>query len=496
MIDCEEPPATCHECPHSRARNIAVDHGGEGRAGRGTTGSARESRVPGWRVTVTRMSSADAAWLGIDAPDNLMMVTAVLRLQGPIDWTLFADVVQERIVARYPTFRQRALRSAGLLRQSVWSDDPDFDLAAHVVPGVLTAGSESELADVISDLLGTPLDMTRSPWQFHQVDGPMGSSTIVARLHHCIADGIALATVLLSLTDAADDTLDGTRADAREGARADAREDARADPRDGTPAQAAPLHRVWGGVRLGCGVVLTGLRVLAFRPDPRTCLHARLGTRKRAAWTRPIELDRLKDISRSHGVTLNDVALAVTAGALRRYLLAQGESARDLRIFMPVNLRPQQAAVSTKLGNRFGLVFLSLPISQGDPVRRLRAVHERSRRLKAGRQAAATFVLLRAVGLAPRWAQRLSARLLGARSSAVVTNVRGPGKPVTLAGAPVDGVLFWVPQTGSVGLGISILSYAGTVTVGIAADRNVVDQPSQLADAMEAEIAELEKRLG
>jgi diacylglycerol O-acyltransferase len=442
-------------------------------------------------VTVTRMAGADAAWLGIDAPDNLMMVTAVLRLDGRLDWARFAEVVQARIVGRYPTFRRRALRAAGPLGQSVWSDDPDFDLRAHVVPGALEADSESDLARVVSELLATPLDMTRPPWQFHLVEGPMGSSTVVARLHHCIADGIALAGVLLSLTDDS-----GGPHDTHVLGKPDGPDSAGADSQAATRPKLPPLQHIWRGVRLVACVLVTGLRVLTFPRDARTSLHARLGTRKAAAWTRPIALDRVKDIGRVHGVTLNDVVLAVTAGALRRYLLARGEAAADLRIFIPVNVRPVKAKVSTKLGNRFGVLFLSLPISQADPECRLRAVHERTSRLKAGQQAAATYALLRMVGVAPRWGQRLSARLLGAKSSAVVTNVRGPSQPVTLAGAPVDGVLFWVPQTGSVGLGVSILSYAGTVTIGIAADRNVVGDPSELADAMEAEVADLENRLG
>jgi diacylglycerol O-acyltransferase len=449
-------------------------------------------------VTAIRMASADAAWLGIDAPDNFMMVTAVLRLHGPVDWVRFADLVQQRVVARYPTFRQRALRAAGPLGQSVWSDDVHFDLAEHVVPGALTADTESDLADVVSDLLGTPLDMTRSPWQFHLVNGPMGHSTVVARLHHCIADGIALASVLLSLTDdtATDDTAtDDTAADdtATDGTAADDIAGVAFGEEPG--ADAGPLRRVWSGARLGFAVVITGLRILTFSRDPRTCLHARLGSRKGAAWTRPIDLDRVKDIGRAYGVTLNDVLLAAVAGALRRHLLAHGEPPHDLRIFMPVNIRPPKSPVSAALGNRFGLAFLSLPISQGDPERRVRAVHEHTRRLKAGQQAVATFAMLRVVGMAPRWAQRLSVRLLAAKSSAVVTNVRGPSQPVTFAGAPLDGLMFWVPQTGSVGLGVSILSYAGTVTVGIAADRNVIGEPSDLAAAVEAEVADLEERL-
>jgi WS/DGAT/MGAT family acyltransferase len=344
------------------------------------------------------------------------------------------------------------------------------------------AATESELADVVSDLLGAPLDMTRPPWQFHLVDGPSGNSTVVVRMHHCIADGIALASVLLSLTDDTEQAVANFA-------------DAAGSSTNNESGGNAVLRRLGTGLRVGIGVIATGARVLTLPRDPRTCLHAPLGIRKGAAWTQPIELDRLKAIGRAYGVTVNDVALAVTAGALRSYLLPRGQAARDLRIFFPVNVRPPNKPVATVLGNRFGLIFLSLPISVADPDRRVRLVHERTRRLKAGQQAAATFVLLRAIGLAPRWAQRISARLLGTKSSAVITNVQGSSRPLTLAGAPLDSVVFWVPQTGSVGLGVSILSYAGKVTVGVAADRNVIGDPSDLADAMEAEVAELENRL-
>jgi diacylglycerol O-acyltransferase / wax synthase len=479
-------------------------------------------------VTLTRMSDADAAWLGMDAPDNLMMVTGVLRLQGRVDWSRLAEVVQQRMVARYPAFGRRAMPATSPFEQPVWSDDPEFALGDHLVHSALVTDTESGLADFISELLGTPLDMTRSPWQFHLIDGPTGDSTVVARLHHCIADGIALATVLLSLTDSTDstDSTDTTDSTDSTDSTADPAPGAADHPLPGTrPSSASPrrpgivrrvedgasdvaavtgveigagvhpLRRAWSATSFGIGVVATGLRILFAARDPRTRLGVRLGSRKGAAWTRPLELDRLKDVSRALGVTLNDVLLAITAGALRRHLLANGERPHDLRIFMPVNLRPPGEPVPASLGNRFGLVFLSLPISVADAVERVRAVHERTRRLKAGREAAATFALMSIVGAVPVWGHRLAARVLGAKSSAIVTNVPGPRQPVSLAGAHVDRLMFWVPQAGSVGLGVSILSYAGTVTVGIAADRNVIEDPAELRDAVEAEVAELENRL-
>jgi hypothetical protein len=98
------------------------------------------------------------------------------------------------------------------------------------------------------------------------------------------------------------------------------------------------------------------------------------------------------------------------------------------------------------------------------------------------------------VGALPSWGQRLAIRLLGSKCSAIVTNVPGPADPVSLAGAHLARAVFWVPQSGSVGLGVSLLSHAGQVTVGVAADRNLVGDPAGLVTAVEEELATLVER--
>jgi WS/DGAT/MGAT family acyltransferase len=257
-----------------------------------------------------------------------------------------------------------------------------------------------------------------------------------------------------------------------------------------------PVRRAWTALRFGVEVVGTGLRIVFAARDPRTRLSGRLGTRKRAAWTRELDLGDVKAIARRLGVTVNDVLLSVTAGALRRHLMQHGGRAHDLRVFVPVNLRPAGQPVPTSLGNRFGLVFVRLPISVADPVERARAVHDRMSQVKGTPQAAATFAILSIVGALPSWGHRLAVRVLGAKSSAIVTNVPGPRDVVLLAGSPLTRVVFWVPQAGAVGLGISIFSYAGRVTVGVAADCNVVADPREITTAVEAELDELVGRLG
>jgi GNAT superfamily N-acetyltransferase len=147
--------------------------------------------------------------------------------------------------------------------------------------------------------------------------------------------------------------------------------------------------------------------------------------------------------------------------------------------------------VPRSLGNRFGLVFVKLPVGVPDPVARVAAVRERMGQVKATAQAASTFAILAVVGALPAWGHRLAVRVLGAKSSAIVTNVAGPSEPVYLAGARLTSIVFWVPQAGSVGLGISILSYAGDVTVGVAADAELVPVPEQLTEAIEGELQAL-----
>ena len=157
-------------------------------------------------VASQRMSNVDAAWLGMDSPDNLMMVTG-RAAAGPAGRPRAArvTVLGRRLVERYPKFRHPAaavglaVRAAGLGRR------PGVHLGRHLVDAGQVADDDG-LAAVVSRLLSTPLDMRHSPWQFHVVSGPAtvdgrAASALVVRLHHCIADGIALASVLLSLTD-------------------------------------------------------------------------------------------------------------------------------------------------------------------------------------------------------------------------------------------------------------------------------------------------------
>ena len=146
-----------------------------------------------------------------------------------------------------------------------------------------------------------------------------------------------------------------------------------------------------------------------------------------------------------------------------------------------------------RLGNSFGLVFLSLPVGIVDPVRRLRAIKKEMDELKGSPEALVAFGVLNVMGLAPVEVERLGLRFFGSKATAVLTNVPGPREPLYLAGRKVEKVMFWVPQSGRLALGLSILSYAGGVMLGAATDEGLVPDPEKIVDAFGAELEALRK---
>jgi WS/DGAT/MGAT family acyltransferase len=241
----------------------------------------------------------------------------------------------------------------------------------------------------------------------------------------------------------------------------------------------------------GALAAATLAEVALMLPDPKTSLKGELGFRKRVAWSEPIDLAGVKAAGAREGATINDVLVSAATGALRRYLRAQGDdvSGLEIRAAVPVNLRPLDEA--HKLGNQFGLVLASLPVGIADPRRRLLETKRRMDEIKSSMQPVVAFGLLNALGLTPSRLQSLALDFFGAKSSLVLTNVPGPRQRLYLAGRRLERVMFWVPQSGRLGLGVSILSYAGEVMVGVASDAGLVPEPQRIVAGFEAELARL-----
>ncbi|RZA24856.1 MAG: wax ester/triacylglycerol synthase family O-acyltransferase, partial [Lysobacteraceae bacterium] len=427
------------------------------------------------------MSRVDTAWLHMERPTNPMMITGVLMLDQALSLEALKRLIQKRFLA-FPRFRQKAVETTS---GAAWLEDVDFDLDWHVrisaLPGRGDRKSEKKaLERFVSQLASSPLDKSKPLWQFHLVEKYGGGSAVVARIHHSYADGIALVQVLLSLTDTSSKPDKGNQLRAawlKEDGVEVVRRIGAVDRymklggkvldkgmemyRD--PTLATMLAREGGEI----GREL--LAALALPDDPQTMLRGKLGVSKRVAWAEPLDLDEVKAVGRACDCTVNDVLMAAAAGALRSYMLERGEclDGVTLRATVPVNLRPLEHA--KKLGNHFGLVFLELPVGEDNPVKRVEHVARCMNELKNSRQAIVAFGLLAALGMAPTAVQGIALELFSRKASAVATNVPGPQQPLFLGGSRLREMMFWVPQTGSIGLGISIMSYNNRVHFGLIA---------------------------
>lgn len=136
-----------------------------------------------------RLSPLDACWLQMESARNPMMITAVLGLGAPVAFPAILEVVRERLVGRYPRFGQRVVEPPLGVGTGHWEADPDFELRRHVHRLALPApGGRHALQELVSDLMSTQLDLRRAPWDLHVVEEPDRTS-LVARIHHCVADG-------------------------------------------------------------------------------------------------------------------------------------------------------------------------------------------------------------------------------------------------------------------------------------------------------------------
>ena len=458
------------------------------------------------RVRRDRISAVDTAWLRMDRPHNLMMICGVLVFDRRVRLAQLRRVVEKRFLV-FRRFRQRAVEKPGF---SVWEDDPDFDVARHLVPISLGGkAGKRELQTLVSELIATPLDASHPMWQFHLIDNYRGASALVARIHHCYADGMALVRVMLSMTDASIDGPPAMPFDAPKRSRARSDEDspdAASEPiaevlKAAQDIAGALLDRGSGLLQdpakalslVGQGGALTveALKLALMGQDSPTRLKGTPQVVKRVAWADPLPLDEVKVVGKALSASVNDVLLSCVAGALRSYLADKRECVDGvmIRALVPVNLRPPEKAY--RLGNKFGLVFLDLPVGIENPVARLYAVRANMRALKGSYQPVLAMGLLGAMGAGPRVLQETLLGLLARNATAVMTNVPGPQQPLFMAGAKIDSLMFWVPQSGDLGMGVSILSYDGNVQFGLVTDRALCPDPEKIVERFADEFEKL-----
>jgi WS/DGAT/MGAT family acyltransferase len=456
-----------------------------------------------------RISGVDTAWLRMERPTNLMMIVGVWMFERKLNIRDVKRILERRFLA-FRRFRQKAVEDAA---GAWWEDDTEFDLARHVhrasLPG---AAGKRELEDLVSTLASTPLDFARPLWEFHLVDNYDGGSAIVMRIHHCYADGMALVQVMLSLThETAEGSLElpedlvtevgAGDADFWEqvlkpitGALGNAAQFGRGLMEQGRDFAANPrlaAGTVQEAARKGMGFANEVARLALMGRDSDTRFKGALGKAKRVAWAEPLPLEEVKAVGKALGCSINDVLLSMAAGSLRDYLQERGDPVEgvEIRAIVPVNLRPQGEGRS--LGNRFGLVFLALPLGMEHPLERLYEVRRRMLELKGSYQPMIALGLLSAVGYGPKAVQEQVTALLSANASAVMTNVPGPQSPLYFAGKHIRELDFWVPQSGGIGMGVSILSYDGRIQFGVITDAGLVPDPDAIVSRFADEFDKL-----
>jgi WS/DGAT/MGAT family acyltransferase len=458
-----------------------------------------------------RMSRVDTAWLRMDNDVNLMMIVGVWLLTPAVPLAVLRERIASKLL-QYDRFRQKAVADA---MGASWVEDTGFDIERHVVPLVLQPRpGESErhaLQRVCGALATTPLDPGRPLWQMHLVESYEGGSALVARIHHCIGDGIALMSVMMSITDGGTDPPRRRRRHAAEdAAEPDWLADAVLKPLTELTIKAIGMYGSGVGKSMemlanptqpllsSMGMAKSGLQVaqdvaaLALMPDDApTLLKGKPVGRKVVAWSEPIPLDTVKVIGKALGCTVNDVLLACAAGAIGGWLATQGQepSGKEIRAMVPVNLRPLDKA--WQLGNRFGLAPLVLPVGIDNPIERVYAVHRRMAEMKGSYQPLLAFAVLSVSGLFIKPVQDMILGLFAKKATAVMTNVPGPAVPLKFCGSTLRQTMFWVPASGDIGVGLSILSYGGGVQFGLITDEKLCPEPQQIIDRFEPQFEQL-----
>jgi diacylglycerol O-acyltransferase len=468
-----------------------------------------------------RMSRVDTAWLRMDSSSNLMMILGVWIIKPGVSYPAVRQRIEERFL-KYPRFSQCVVQDVTGAR---WVTDPDFDIAHHVVietlPKTTKAHEQQALQDRLAELAMQPLDRNHPLWQFHLVEHYQGGSALLARFHHCIADGIALMAVTHSLVDggtapppargdasalegwdAAEEWLSNTVIRPLTGMAVRALDEAGNQAVHALDLLVAPkkgirtlLDKGLAGsvalAKLAYQVLCDGAALALMSDDSPTRLKGTPGTRKRVAWCQPLPLDEVKAVGRALNCSLNDVLLSCVAGAIGGYLKSLGDAidGQEIRAMVPVNLRPLDEAY--QLGNRFGLAPVVLPIGMENPLERVYEVHRRMQAMKGSTQPVLTYGLLALAGLLNPSGQDAMLSLFSKKTTAVMTNVPGPREKLKLCGATLEQTLVWVPQSGTVGLGVSILSYGGGVQFGVISDATLCPDPQHIIDRFEPEFAKL-----
>ena len=456
-----------------------------------------------------RLSGLDASFLALEEGGALMHVGSCMVFEGRAP--SYAELVAqlERRVPLVPRYRQKlAFPPLGLARP-VWVDDPHFNLRYHLRHSALPPpAGEAELRRLAGRVFSQRLDRARPLWELWLVDGvDEDRFALISKTHHCLVDGVSGVDIATVIFDAEPDPPAAPPPGAwvarpeppRTALLTAAAAELTAAPaglaRGLRGALAHPRRAVAASASAVASLGAFGLAGLS--PAPRSPLNVRIGPHRRFAWVDG-DLAVFKAVKEALGGTVNDVVLAVVAGALRSHLQRHREAVAglELKALVPVSVRAD--AERGALGNRVAAVYAPLPVGVADPIGRFRAVHDAMRWLKGSGQAVGAERIAALAGFASPTVLSQAARLQGRQRffNLAVTNVPGPQFPLFLLGRRLAELYPLVPLAENTALGVAIMSYDGSIDFGLVSDFDALPDLDALAADLQAAILELADAAG
>ncbi len=455
-----------------------------------------------------RLSALDVSFLYLEEATTPMHVGGVSVFEVPeggFDYDRLVALIKKRI-AFVPRYRQRVRWVPGHIANPVWVDDEHFDVTFHVRRSALPRpGTDAQLRELVARIMSRPLDRKRPLWEMYLVEGlERGRFAVLTKTHHAVVDGISaidIGQVILDVTPEPRPVGPDTWRPAPEPTGLELVAGAGGDLVKRPTAAVESLRSEVGDVRhtLGrlasaAGGMLAMARTVA-RTAPSGPLNAEIGEQRRFA-VADAQLDDFKLIRKAHGGTVNDVVLAVVAGALREWLMTRGEAVGGgsvVRAMVPVSVRAE--GQSGALGNRVSSYLVDLPVGEANPVMRLHQVSYAMAGHKETGQAVGADAIVAMAGFAPPTLHALGARVGGSLSrrlfNLVVTNVPGPQFPLYAGGAEMLATYPVVPLAKGQAVSIGLTSYNGGVYFGLNADRDAMPDIDVLAQCLADALAEL-----
>lgn len=448
------------------------------------------------------LSPIDTGFLDVEDDTNQMHIGAVLVLGGPPPSFSGLKAMIAGKLGSIPRYRQIVKRVPLDLTRPVWVDDPGFDLEFHLRHVALPApGGDAELRTLVGDVMGRRLDQRRPLWEVWMVEGLDSDRwAIIAKVHHCLADGVGGVELLGLLLDASPDA-----ATAAQPAWHPAPAPTRLDLilRSLEQASAAPGHLVDTAKE-----ALSRLEDLArnlpsllrvVTPAAPTSLNGPIGQHRRWA-TASVPISEIKTVRSALGAAFNDVTLAAITRGFRGLLEKRGEPIdRPLRTCVPVSVRARDAngrAVGDgTLANKVAAVFADLPIGIDDPVERLRSISEQMGSIKESNQAQGAYGAVSLSRFVPprlaAAAMPLIARVPQHNVNTIATNIPGPQIPLYAVGRPLLCAYPYVPIAMQLRIAVAMLSYNGEVHFGITGDYDHAPDVEVVAEGIKVGMDEM-----